>query len=326
MTVTFNKVTRGNIGLLLMVAGGTGSGKTWSAMELAKGMALGKRFAVCDTERGRAAIYADQFDFDGFELDAPFTPERYLEVVLEAERLGYPVLVIDSMSHEWEGVGGLLDWHEQEMGGNQAKNLSAWIKPKGAHRAFVNRTLQAKPHIIMCFRAAEKVEAVRVNGKMEIKPKQSLTGLDGWLPITEKNLPYEATASFMLIADRPGLPHAIKLPDPLRPLIPLDRPLSAETGTALARWAAGAKPSDIGYSVMAAGRMELAMDRIFGGRKFSSPTEELLALADQLGAGDKTATMVAEHKASHDADEHDRWLAQQVVNARDALALRKSAA
>lgn len=303
--VTFNKVQRGNIGLLLMVAGGTGSGKTWSAMELAKGMALGKRFAVCDTERGRAAIYADSFDFDGFELDAPFTPERYLEVVLAAEAGGYPVLVIDSMSHEWEGPGGILEQHEQGMGGQQSKNLSAWIKPKMAHRAFVNRMLQAKPHIIMCFRAAERVEMVEVvedgRKKQKIVKKKSLTGLDGWMPITEKNLPFEATASFMLMADRPGLPHAIKLPDPLKALIPLERPLSTETGAALAKWAAGDS----------AGTSPADLDAL---------ANELLALADQLGKRGEIADRILKSEVEKTAVQHIAWLKRQISAASSAVA------
>ena len=311
--VTFNKATRGNIGLLLMVAGGTGSGKTWSAMELAKGMALGKRFAVCDTERGRAAIYADSFDFDSFELEAPFTPERYLEVVLAAEAAGYPVLVIDSQSHEWEGPGGILEQHEKGMGGNQAKNLSAWIKPKMAHRNFVNRTLQAKPHIIMCFRAAERVEMVEVvedgRKKQKIIKKRSLTGLDGWLPITEKNLPFEATASFMLMADQPGLPHAIKLPDPLKALIPLDRPLSAATGTALAKWAAGDSASPA---------TDRSVDGLVAG---------LLDLADQLGKRAETADQIDEKRAGLPAGKFAEWLQRQISAATAAVAkLEKDAA
>lgn len=305
--VTFNRATRGNIGLLLMVAGGTGSGKTWSAMELAKGMALGKRFAVCDTERGRAAIYADSFDFDSFELDAPFTPERYLEVVLAAEKAGYPVLVIDSQSHEWEGPGGLLDQHEQGMTDSngrvqQSKNLSAWIAPKMAHRKFVSRTLQAKPHIIMCFRAAERVEAVRKpDGKLEIVKKQSLTGLDGWQPITEKNLPFEATASFMLIADRPGLPHAIKLPDPLKGLIPLDRPLSSETGAALAKWAAGDSAVEVDSASVAA------------------LTKGLLDLAAKLGNTEATTDLIEKSQASRAPAQHAAWLQKQITRFTEAV-------
>lgn len=241
MTVTFRPAERSGVPLWLSVAGGTGSGKTWSAMALAKGIAGGKRFAVCDTERGRASFYADTFDFDVFELGPPFSPERYQETVEAAEAHDYPVFVIDSMSHEWEGEGGLISEHDRLMGNDQAKNLSAWIKPKMAHRKMVNHLIQAKPHIILCFRAAERVEVVKENGRTKIVPKQTLSGLDGWVPITEKNLPFEATASFLLLASAPGIPHPIKLPEPLKGFVPLDRPLSEETGAALAEWAAGGK-------------------------------------------------------------------------------------
>jgi hypothetical protein len=307
MTVTFQKAERKNIGLLLMLAGGTGSGKTWSGMELAQGMAGGQRFAACDTERGRASMYADTFDFDVLELDAPFRPDRYLDVVLAAEEKGYPVLLIDSMSHEWEGAGGLLDWHEDLMGGNQSKNLSAWIEPKMAHRKFVSRLLQARLHIIMCFRAAERVEVERKNGKMEIVPKKSLTGLAGWLPITEKNLPFEATASFMLMAEKPGVPQPIKLPEPLKGIVPLDRPLSAETGEALARWAGGEK------SARSNGRRS---------SKASKLTTELLGLAEQLGKREEVAEAVDRHRQGMSADpaRHEQWLEHQVERARGAVA------
>lgn len=302
--VTFRKAERSNIGLLLMLAGGTGSGKSWSAMALAKGMSSGKRFAYCDTERGRASMYADTFDFDVFELDAPFSPDRYLAVVEAAEEKGYEVLVIDSMSHEWEGPGGLLDWHEQLMGGQESKNLSAWIKPKMSHRHFVNRLLQAKPHIVMCFRAAERVETSRdEKGKLQVVPKRSLTGLAGWLPITEKNLPFEATASFMLMAERPGCPLPIKLPDPLKLLVPLDRPIDERTGAALAAWASGesTEPAD----------------------KSEAPklTTELLDLAAQLGKRDEVATAIANNRRDHATamPTHVKWLRAQIENARAKL-------
>lgn len=314
MTVTFQKAQRSNIGLLLMLAGGTGSGKTWSGMELAKGMAGGQRFAVCDTERGRASMYADTFAFDVVDLDAPFTPERYLEIVLKAEEKGYPVVLIDSMSHEWEGPGGLLDQHDELMAGNQTKNLSAWIKPKMAHRKFVSRLLQASPHIIMCFRAAERVEAERdSSGKMVIVPKKSLTGLQGWLPITEKNLPFEATASFLLMAQKPGVPQPIKLPAPLRPVVPLDRPLTAEVGAQLAAWASGTS------TVAANGKAPRN-----GSDRAPVLTTALLDLGGQLGIRDDVAARIATNRADHSADPaaHVAWLKKQVTALKRGVAAR----
>jgi hypothetical protein len=75
MTITFRPAVREGVPLLLGLAGGTGSGKTWSAMVLAKGLAGDKPFAVVDTENGRAKHYADDFRFDVTDLHAPCVPK-----------------------------------------------------------------------------------------------------------------------------------------------------------------------------------------------------------------------------------------------------------
>jgi hypothetical protein len=88
------------------------------------------------------------------------------------------------------------------------------------------------------------------DGKMEIREKQSLTGLHGWIPICEKNLPYELTASFLLMADRPGVPQPIKLQEQHRALFPLDEPITEASGARLAAWAKGgaaAEPAPIDW-------------------------------------------------------------------------------
>jgi len=252
MAFTFTEAERQNVSLLIGVAGGTGSGKSYSAMRLATGLAGGKKFAVIDTEAGRAKHYADQFKFDHGDLQPPFRPSAYMEAIKAADDAGYPVIVVDTMSHEHAGEGGLLDWHEEElerMAGNDWKkregcNMAAWIKPKGAHKAMMQRLLQVRAHLILCFRAEEKIEMVREpddNGRMKTKilPKQTLTGLNGWSPICEKNVPYELTASFLLTADAPGLPKPIKLQQQHRPYFPLDLPIDERTGRALAEWSVG---------------------------------------------------------------------------------------
>lgn len=239
MTVTFRPAKREGAPLLLGLAGSSGSGKTYSALQLAKGMAGGARFAMIDSENGRAKHYADVFEFDHADIRAPFRPQAYADAIEAADAAGYPVVVVDSASHEWYGDGGCLDWHDDLMGGDQKKNLSAWILPKREHKRMVTRLLQVRAHVILCLRAEEKVEAVRGERGIEIKPKQSLVGLDGWIPIAEKNLPYELTASFLLLADKPGVPKPIKLPEQLRGLVPLDKPLTPMVGAALAEWARG---------------------------------------------------------------------------------------
>lgn len=261
MSFTFRPAKRENVPLLIGLAGGTGSGKTLSAMKLAKGLSGDQPFAVVDTENGRAKHYADDFRFDVTDLAAPFSPARYGEAIAAAASTGYGVIVVDSMSHEHAGDGGLLDMHDAEferMGGRDSVNMAAWIKPKSEHKKLVTRLLQIPAHVIICFRAEQKVEMKKdADGKWQVVPKQSLVGLDGWIPISEKNLPYELTISFLLTADQPGIPKPIKLQEQHRPLIPLDQPISEETGKLLASWALGAgeaapRPGHVGTEAQTA--------------------------------------------------------------------------
>lgn len=247
MTYTFRKAVRENVSLIIGLAGGTGSGKTYSAMRLASGIAGGKPFAVIDTENGRASHYADQFTFDTCELKAPFRPDAYADAIKTADAAGYQVIVVDSASHEHAGEGGLLDWHEEELdrmagtdwGKRDACKMAAWIKPKGGHKHMMNVLLQVKAHIVLCFRAEEKIEMVKENGKMVVRKKESPVGKDGWIPICEKNLPFEATCSFLLLATDPGIPNPIKLQAQHKAFFNAGQPIDEEAGKSLAQWATG---------------------------------------------------------------------------------------
>lgn len=245
MTFTFRPAVRENVSLLIGLAGSSGSGKTYTAMRLATGISGERPFCVIDTEAGRAKHYADRFKFDHGDLTAPFSPQRYEEAILAADEAGYPAIVVDSMSHEWAGDGGILDMQAAEferMGGRDAAKMASWIKPKMAHKSMVQRLLQVRAHLILCFRAEEKIDMVKGDdGKMKIVPKASPVGLHGWIPICEKNLPYELTVSFLLTADRPGYPKPIKLQEQHRAIFPLEQPIDERSGAAVASWAAGTK-------------------------------------------------------------------------------------
>lgn len=249
MTFQFKPAIRESVGLIIGLAGPSGSGKTYSAMRLASGISGDRAFAVIDTEGGRAKHYADQFKFDHGDLMPPFRPQAYAEAIHAADAAGYPVIVVDSVSHLWAGEGGVLEWQEEEldrMAGDdwrkrEACRMAAWIKPKMASKAFVQRLLQLRAHLILCFRAEEKVEMVKDdNGKTRIVPKRSTTGLDGWMPVCEKSLPYELTVSFLLMPDNPGVPHPIKLQAQHRSMFPPGKPIDEEAGRRVAAWAAGA--------------------------------------------------------------------------------------
>lgn len=251
MSITFRRAVRENVGLVIGIAGPSGSGKTFSAMRLAQGIASGKPFAVIDTEAGRAKHYADKFTFDHGDLKPPFCPGAYAEAIKAADQAGYPVIVVDSCSHEHAGEGGLLDWHEEELermaGADWKKRetckMAAWVKPKMAHKQMVSRLLQVRAHLILCFRAEQKVEMARgADGRMEIQPKKLASGFSDWIPICEKNLLYELTASFLLTPDAPGIPKPIKLQQQMREFIDLKAPLDEQAGKKMAAWAAGGTP------------------------------------------------------------------------------------
>ncbi len=308
VTITFRPAVREKLPLLIGLAGGTGAGKSFSAMELAKGMAQGARFVVIDSENGRASTYADQFDFDTADLRAPFRPQSYTDAILAADSAGYPVIVVDSASHEWYGDGGCLDWHDEIMGTDQRKKMTAWIEPKMAHKKMVTRLLQTSAHVILCFRAEPKVDiGTDAQGRMTVTPKASLTGLDGWIPIAEKNLPYELTASFLLMADKPGVPKPIKLPEPLKEIVPLDRTLDAALGLAMAKWALG------GTSKVTAAEKRETLEL----------EEELLALAETLGKSPQVTEAIERARANPDG--FNDWLKRQVDLAREAVTHKEEA-
>lgn len=274
MTFQFRKATRENVHVLLGMMGGTGSGKTMSAMLLAQGLSGGKRFAVIDTEAGRAKHYADAFDFDHGDLQPPFTPEAYARAILAAEEAGYPAIVVDSMSHEHAGDGGLLDMFEDEferLGRRDAVKMTAWIKPKSDHKRMVSRLLQLRAHLILCFRAEPKVKMEKdANGKMQVIDK-------GWQPICAKGLEFELTASFLLSHERPGLPdNPLKLPEQLRPFFPANERIGAKAGESIAKWAAGGVAQQPAHSDIA--RAVIVKIRL------CADAESLKKIGDEIGA------------------------------------------
>ena len=216
------------------VAGASGSGKTNIAMELAAGICGDEPFAVQDTEARRGLHYADDYNFEHVDFGPPFTPDRYLESIRALAKRGFRAVVVDSMSHEWEGEGGVLEMADKD----NAKSPSNWIKPKAAHKRLVNGLLQVGTNLIFCLRAQEKVEVVPDpdrGGKMMVRPI-------GWQPISEKRFLFEMTASFTLRPDAPGvvdlsLPH--KLQDQHRMAFPPGQHISHEAGVLLGAWARG---------------------------------------------------------------------------------------
>ncbi len=238
----FKDAVREEVGLLIGLIGPSGCGKTYSAMRLASGIVgPGNKFAVIDTEARRALHYAEMFKFKHCELTAPFRPDSYTKAIQAADKEGFKAIVVDSTSHEWASEGGILDWQEEElqrMAGDdwkkrEACKMAAWIKPKMAHKQMVQRLLQVHAHLILCFRAEEKVKMEKdANGKTQIVPI-------GWQPICSKELPYELTVSFLLHPDKAGIGIPLKLQEQHKPMFPAGKLLDEECGKRIAEWAKG---------------------------------------------------------------------------------------
>lgn len=164
----FQKAERKQSKLRLALTGASGSGKTTAALNIASG--IGGRIAVLDTENGSASLYADQFDFDVVNLVAPYTPERFIEVILAAEKAGYDILIIDSTTHEWSGKGGCLelvdDTAKAKFKGN---SWSAWNEVTPRHRKFIDAMLRSNMHIITTMRSKTETAQEDIgNGKKRV--------------------------------------------------------------------------------------------------------------------------------------------------------------
>lgn len=254
MTRTFEDkpAVREHVPLMIGLMGPSGSGKTYSALRLATGIqrVSGGDIFVVDTEARRALHYADRFKYRHLAFGKPFGPLDYLAAIEHCVSRGAKVIIVDSMSHEHEGPGGVLEMHQAEVermsGGDFKKaermKMLAWGKPKADRRRMINTILQLSCDFIFCFRAKEKLKVER--GK-EPEPR-------GFCPIAGEEFVYEMALNALLLPNAGGVPtwqsdeigerQMIKLPEQFRSLLLGARgPLSEDIGQELATWAAGAE-------------------------------------------------------------------------------------
>jgi hypothetical protein len=254
-TFTTSPAVRARVPLLLALAGASGSGKTYSALRLAVGMqkVFGGAINVIDTESNRALHYADTFKFEHTPFPPPFSPDDYADVLAHVSKLKPGIVIVDQLSYEHDGIGGLLEWHETELdrmaGQDWAKrdkcNMAAWIRPKAARRRLINEIVQVGEAfaLIMLFRAKETAKPVKgSDGKLAIEDQ-------GYLPIAGPEFLYEATASCVLLPRSNGVPtwksafrgedFFNKRPKQFETILAADRQLSETMGEEMARWASG---------------------------------------------------------------------------------------
>lgn len=224
--MAFVKATKKKSKLRLALTGPSGSGKTWGALQIAKG--LGGKIACIDTEKGSASLYEHIVDFDVMELSAPYTPERYIEAIKEAEKCGYDVLIIDSTSHEWSGPGGCLELIDEVAKARFKGNTwSAWSDITPRHRAFIDCMLQSGMHIIVTGRSKTETAQSESNGKKQVIK----LGMK-----TEQRDDFEYEFTLVLSLNHDGH-HAIASKDRTSLFADKDpKPITEKTGQMLADW------------------------------------------------------------------------------------------
>ncbi|MEG1178914.1 ATP-binding protein [Chryseobacterium sp.] len=144
----------------MALQGASGTGKTYSSLLIAQGLTNGdlSKVAVIDTENGSADLYAHLGNYNVLTMSPPFTPENYIKAIEVCEKAGMEVIIIDSISHEWDE---LLDFHSK-LAGNSFTN---WAKVTPRQKAFVDKILQANAHIIATMRTKQDYVLNQKDGK-----------------------------------------------------------------------------------------------------------------------------------------------------------------
>lgn len=250
MSFVIRDALRGDTPLLIGLVGPSGSGKTESALRLATGIvkARGGHIVGIDTEARRMLHKTDRYKFKHMEFKGPFGSDRYLEAIEQAaEAANGGCVIVDSMSHEHEGPGGYLEYHDEEVkrliehGGfrnEYAASIPAWNKPVARRRRLINTILQINSAFIFCFRAKEKLKI-----KKGQDPVQR-----GWQAIAGEEFVFEMLDRCLLLPGAKGVPdwsdEAFSLGVPKREddhvkILADGKQLDESMGASLALWAAG---------------------------------------------------------------------------------------
>lgn len=186
---TFQRATKRQARLRLGISAPSGGGKSYSGLLIATELAQGGKIAAIDTERGSLSKYSNQFEFDVLELES-YEPATYVKAIQAAEREGYSVILIDSLSHAWIGRGGALEMVDNAATRNRGENrFTAWREVTPQHNALVEAMLQSKCHLIATMRAKTEYvmeEYTDKHGNKKTKPVKV-----GLAPVQRDGMEYE---------------------------------------------------------------------------------------------------------------------------------------
>jgi hypothetical protein len=193
--------------LKLGMAAPAGGGKTMGALLIAYGIMKEKypklsdaelwaKIAIIDSENGSGELYVGTEvsesrltigSYNAVTLTPPFEPDKYSDAIRLCADNAIEVVIIDSTTHLWGGVGGAL-----ESQGNIAKRTgnswTAWREINPQLNRFVDTMLQTDVHIIATMRSKmDYVQEKDDTGKTIIRKV-------GLAPVQRDGMQYEFTA------------------------------------------------------------------------------------------------------------------------------------
>jgi hypothetical protein len=232
MAFEIKPATRQGVKPIIAIYAESGCGKTMSSLLLARGFVGPKgKMVLIDSESGRGSLYADVIPggYDTMPFEEPFTPARYIEALQAAEKSGASIVVIDSASHEWEGIGGVLDMAGENESRSGKPGLHNWKKPKLEHQKFMLKLLQSPLPIVVCLRAKHKSRQVKNNGRTEIVKDENTS------PIQAEDFIFETTCHMEIMPDHSARVTKVNHPS-LRDCFPKSGPIEIKHGELLAKW------------------------------------------------------------------------------------------
>lgn len=188
----FAPATREQIRSRICLEGPAGSGKSLAALTIAQELASGGEVAVIDTERGSARLYADRFSFQLLDFAPPYDPRDLIAALEAAAAAGFPVVVIDSLSHFWAGEGGTLQIVDETPG--KSKFTSGWAAATPIQNRMIDAVLSYPGHVIVTLRTKTAYVLQQKNGKEQ--PVKV-----GTAPVQREGVDYEFTVVYDVSLD-----------------------------------------------------------------------------------------------------------------------------
>ncbi|GAG93238.1 unnamed protein product, partial [marine sediment metagenome] len=191
------KAKRQNVKLRIGLSSPSGFGKTYSALLLAYGITGDwSKIAVIDTENNSAQLYSNLGEFNTIDLQPPYHPNRYIEAIKTCEDAEIEVIIIDSITHEWDGKGGCLEIVSDLTKKTSKNNYTAWGTVTPLHQAFIQSILHSSCHVITTVRRKTEYEMYKDDKGKNVVEKV------GTKEVTRDGFEYELSLNFEIIDNK----------------------------------------------------------------------------------------------------------------------------